>query len=188
MGEAAKKPTTAISGRGLAIVTASRYSGDLRAYLSRRLGNRDDIDDVAQSVYLKLVRIKNDQLIIEKPFGFVRTIANRVLAELGAARARDRAHIVSSQQAEQAIESAVAADDDEDLAEELDKHRQIEMALSKLSPTLAAALIAVGRDGLSYAEAAARLETSEHAVKKNLQRARAQLRRYLFSDKAHDRA
>jgi RNA polymerase sigma factor (sigma-70 family) len=180
MSEAANKPRTAISGRGLAVVAANHYSSDLRAYLSRRLGNPQDVEDVVQSVFLKLVRIKSDDLIVDKPFGFVRTIANRALAELGASRARDRAHIVSSSQIEHLVERAVAADNEEDLGENLDVHQKIETALSQLSPTLAAALILVARDGLSYAEAAERLDVSEHAVKKNLQRARAQLRRLLL--------
>ena len=180
MGEAANKPTTPISGRGLAFVAANHYSSDLRAYLSRRLGNPHDVEDVAQSVFLKLVRINNRDLVVEKPFGFVRTIANRALAELGALRARDRAHFVSASQIEHLVESAVTTDDDESLGDGLDVHQQIETALSQLSPTLASVLILVARDGLSYAEAAERLDISEHAVKKNLQRARAQLRRRLF--------
>ena len=180
MGEADKKPKTPVSGRGLAFVAANHYSSDLRAYLARRLGNPHDVEDVAQSVFLKLVRINNDDLMVEKPFGFVRTVANRALAELGAVRAHDRAHLVSSTRIEHLIESAVSTDNDEDPGEDLDVHQQIETALSQLSPTLAAVLILVARDGLSYAEAAARLDISEHAVKKNLQRARAQLRRRLF--------
>ncbi|MET0497255.1 MAG: RNA polymerase sigma factor [Steroidobacteraceae bacterium] len=180
MGEAANKPKTPVHGRGLAFVAANHYSSDLRAYLSRRLGNPHDVEDVAQSVFLKLVRINNDNLVVEKPFGFVRTIANRALAELSALRARDRAHLVSSSRIEHIVESAVATDSDEDPGEDLDVHQQIETAMAKLSPTLSAALILVARDGLSYAEAAQRLDISEHAVKKNLQRARAQLRRRLF--------
>lgn len=176
MAESAEKPKTMISGRAIAQVAANRYGGMLRRYLSRHLKSRHDVEDVAQSVLLKLVRINDDDLIIEKPGGFIRTLAIRAVFDLGQKRQREWKVIEPNTNG--IVESAVDEHTVEGPGNDLDLAAALEV-LKRKSPTLAAAVALVSQEGCSYAEAAERLGISEDAIKKQLLRARAILRCFL---------
>jgi RNA polymerase sigma factor (sigma-70 family) len=174
-----KQPNAAILGRGLAAVAPCEYASDLRAYLCRRLDNPHDVEDVHQDVLLKLVVMDGDALI-EKPFGLIHRIANCLLSDFGAACSQYRDHIVSFSEAEDAVERVV--DEHTNPSEDVDVDQQIEAALSLLSSKAADILIAVGFEGLTYAEAAEQFGMSVDGIKKSLQRSRALLRREMYNE------
>jgi RNA polymerase sigma factor (sigma-70 family) len=57
---------------------ASRYGERLRSFLSRRLRNEADAPDLAQEVFLRLMRIKHDETI-RSPEAYLFTVASHVL-------------------------------------------------------------------------------------------------------------
>ena len=54
------------------------YGGQLRRFLSARLRNATDIPDLAQEIYLRLLRIK-DHEAIRNPQAYLFTVAMHVL-------------------------------------------------------------------------------------------------------------
>ncbi|MFC4308611.1 RNA polymerase sigma factor [Steroidobacter flavus] len=171
-----------ISSRDLAQAAAKEYSGNLRDYLSRRVSNPQDVEDLAQSTFEKILSINNRMPFIRKPLGFLLTLASWTLAEFRANRAKEREHMVWLYELEQSAEGDDGAsiqqwssEDPEDRQHYAELLKKVETKLADM-PTAYAAIVLLVRDGLSYAEAAERLEMTEAALKKCIQRARAKLR------------
>jgi len=57
---------------------ASRYGERLRSFLSKRLRNQADAPDLAQEVFLRLLRVKHDETI-RSPEAYLFTVASHVL-------------------------------------------------------------------------------------------------------------
>src|SRR5262245_20699010 len=79
----------------IATLAATDHARELRQYLYRRLGGVQEVEDVAQEVYLKLLRV-NDHLRVEKPLAFIYSVAAKVLADHRAEAAHERALLTSS--------------------------------------------------------------------------------------------
>jgi len=152
-----------------------RYRRELHRYLLRRLRKPQDVDDLAQEVYLRLCRI-DDEKAVEKPLAYLYGIASHVLADF-------RIEI----ECEREVIEHCGIDDDEwydcpscilpdDLGERLNLQQQIARALAQLPATHAAVLLAHKRDGLSYDEVAAKLGLSIHTVEKYVTQAKARIR------------
>lgn len=167
---------------GFAVSAAERYAKQLRRYLFRRLGGPQEVDDLAQEVYLKLLRV-NTEIQLREPLAFVYSVAARVLASHRAEAARERANVTSADDAPDEWSDRVSDALSDRLEESFSVQQQIEKALSLISPTHAAVLLMIKRDGLSYEEVAARLELSVHTVHKYLQEGRAQIRKQRFENK-----
>ncbi len=160
---------------GFARTAFERYARQLRHYLRRRSGRAQDVDDLAQEVYLRLLRIDPATRVM-KPLAFVYGVAARVVAD----------HKSRSSQTEEVVVSAdeVLGDwlkhpseaPDARLEEQLAMRQQLERALTALPPLHAAILVLHKRDGLSYEEVARQLGVSLHTVHKYLTESRAQLR------------
>jgi RNA polymerase sigma-19 factor, ECF subfamily len=150
------------------------YARDLRRYLARRLSRHQDVDDLAQEVYARLLRIDDDKQI-EKPLAFLFGVAAHVLAD----------HRLADRKQEHVSFDSELADDagavqhtsvNQELAERLSLQQQLERAIEDLPPMHRAILVACKRDGHSSEEVAARLGVSVHTVNTYLSAARAQLR------------
>lgn len=174
------KPKSATTTSGIAKFLDPKFWYDLRAYISRRTSELQDVEDLTQRVCEAIVRGSAGDEVISKPFGYAAKVADREMAKYAIQRSLERERFVSADE----VDLDVAANNAESggFGDEQSMDQETESALSKLSPKLAAVLVLIVRDRLTYAEAAKRLNVTEHAVKKNFQRARKQLKRHLSSD------
>ena len=182
MSEDDNKPKSAISRGNLLVLTARKNVDAICAYLTRRLGNYDDAQDVCQSAFVELVATSDDKGGVDNPFGYFSTVLNRELAKFGRARAKECGYMVSSSEVE-LDEIAVRGDGGGDPSEELDKLQQFKAARAELAPKRAMVLGLVMQAGLSYEEVAQRMGITPDAVRRTLQRARKQLERRRLADK-----
>jgi RNA polymerase sigma-70 factor (ECF subfamily) len=153
-----------------------RYDRELHRYLSRRLHQPSDVDDVSQEIYLRLLQ-NNRSTLVSKPLRYLYGVAAHVLADFWADRFEDHEHlVVDSDAVESWCEEGENAAEDH-LADNLNLHQQIEQAMAQLAPTHAAVLMAHKGNGLTYEEVAAKLGLSIHTVEKYVTQAKAMIRR-----------
>lgn len=145
------------------------YTRELHRYLLRRLREPQDVDDLAQEVYLRLLRLDENK-DVEKPLAFLYGVAAHVLSDFRST-ARHGEYVPLDTVDECSLAGTIP-----DETERLNLQQQLEYALSQLPPTHAAVLLAHKRDGLSYEEVAARLNLSIHTVEKYITQAKARIR------------
>jgi RNA polymerase sigma-19 factor, ECF subfamily len=153
---------------------ATHYKRELHRYLLRRLGRPQDLDDVAQEVYLRLIRI-DDAEYMRTPLAYLYRVAANVLNDWNEVEHHHEHVVVSSEEIERWAESADAAWP-EDPTEREDLARQLDRALAELPPLQAAILVLFEAQGMSYQEVANELHISVHTVEKYLTKARARIR------------
>jgi len=152
----------------------AQHGGALQAFLYRRVRRHPDAAELAQEVYVRMLRVP-DMTTVRNPEAYLYAIASNL--------AKEHSHRAPR-------ESSVLNIDDptvqEQLAElpvfggELDRERRIERlreVLSQLSPKCHAAVVLQYWHGLSYDEIAGRLGISTHMVKKYLSQALVHCRR-----------
>lgn len=146
------------------------YDKQLHRYLARRLTQRQDAEDLAQEVYLRLLRIDAAKRV-EKPVAYIFGIASHVVADFksGSRYGQERLE-------ERDDEPDERTSSPDDLAERLNLQQQLERAFARLPRTHAMVLIAHKHCGLSYEETAAELGLSIHTVEKYLTQAKAVIR------------
>jgi RNA polymerase sigma-70 factor (ECF subfamily) len=153
----------------------SRYAAELHRFLLRRLRRPEDADDLAQEVFLRLLRRENAELV-RKPQAYLFGIAAHVVREFRMYTEREQERLTfDSQELEHAAEHPPDPAPDE-LAEQLNFECALTRALDLLPPTHRAVLLLVKRDGLSHEEAARLTHLSVHTVEKYIVEARARLR------------
>ena len=139
--------------------------------------SESDLDDVAQEVFLRLLRYNNVELI-EHPQAYLFRMAANVAGEW-TMRSRHRhphdARWLDDLQAESDPEREVARES---------AHRQLRQALAGLPPRQREVLRLHFGEGLARVQIAERLQTSERSVKRDLISAYATLRIVLDSDLA----
>jgi RNA polymerase sigma factor (sigma-70 family) len=151
----------------------NHYGQALQRYLLRRLRATQNVRDLEQEVYLRLLRVQDAELVRD-PQAYMYRIASHVVHEF---RQRTQTELVafdSEVVAEhEAQQPAVSPDR---LADELHAQRQLERVLKKLQPKWRAMFILHMRDGWSHEEVATKLNVSVHTVKKQMFRAFLALR------------
>jgi RNA polymerase sigma-70 factor (ECF subfamily) len=150
-----------------------QFAGELYGYLVRRVKHRHNAQDLAQEVYMRLMRVKNQEEV-QDCRAYMYTIASHVVHEYQF-RARDR-HLIADSPAVEDRDERPEHFERDPLGDWLISAQQLDRALEQLPPTLRAALVLLKRDGMSYKEIAQALNFSEHTVKKYLCRAIAILR------------
>jgi RNA polymerase sigma-19 factor, ECF subfamily len=153
---------------------ATQYKRELHRYLLRRLGRPQDLDDVAQEVYLRLIRI-DDAEYMRTPLAYLYRVAANVLSDWNEVEQHHEHVVANSEELDRWAESAEAAWPG-DPQEREDMARQLERALSELPPLQAAILVMFEAQGMSYQEVAKELQISVHTVEKYLTKARARIR------------
>ena len=156
----------------------TEHYASLLVFFGRRVRARSEAADLAQEVYLRMLRV-GDAEAIRNPEGYLFTVANNLAKE----------HAVL----ERRSASGIGLDDAQDDASlqvlptyerELDgAHRttRLHVVLAQLSPKCRAAVVLQYAQDLSYQEIAVRLNVSPHMVKKYLAQALMHCRRRMGS-------
>jgi RNA polymerase sigma factor (sigma-70 family) len=145
----------------------AKHRDALQAFFYRRLRAKPDAADLAQEVYLRMLRVP-DTDAIRNPEAYLYTVAANLLKENAVADRRQTAAF------DLEANSPKSPEDWPDIDSALDASRRTErlaVVLKQLTPKCRAAVILQYRYELSYQEIAERLEVSTHMVKKYLAQA-----------------
>lgn len=147
---------------------AAQYGKRLRQFLSARLRNVNDVPDVAQEVFLRLLRVER-QDAIRNPEAYLFTVASHVVHQHSLRRATEPVFIdVVDAFAELA---APAGEGPAAKADSSDRIEILKRALEQLPPKVGAALVMQCVGGYTVPEIAKLLGVSRDSVKKYLMRA-----------------
>jgi RNA polymerase sigma-70 factor (ECF subfamily) len=180
----ADKPHTPSKGRhasSFAEVAFRRHHAALQQFLMRRLRHSENAQDLAQEIYLRLLRVQ-DAEVVRYPLAFLYRLALNVVYEFRLRTLRDPVRF-DSQAAEELAENPLEQSAAADTAESLCTEHELRRLLAPLAPTLRAVLILRKRDGMTNEEIAQELGLSVHTVKKYLARAVAQCRAAIESQR-----
>lgn len=146
----------------------AEYGGRLRRFLKLKLSNPSDVPDLAQEVFMRLMRVDNFTEI-RSPEAYLFTIASHVVHQ----HAQKHASIPESLEiTELFAELQLIADDDPPTNVESEQRlRELEAALDQLPPRVAIALIEHRLAGKSVQQIARELGVAKITVKKYLARA-----------------
>lgn len=146
-----------------------------RFLLRRRAGSAADIEDIAQEVFLRLLRYDRSELI-DHPQAYLYKIAANVSAEWAARSSRNLPH-----SAEWLVELVDAIDPETEAG-----HRTAEAELQGAITALPARQREIVRlhfgEGMTYEDIATHLDLTRRVVKRDLARAYATLRAGLDPD------
>ncbi len=147
---------------------AAQYGDRLRRFLFTRARNSADVPDLAQEVFLRLMRVDQHE-IIRSPEAYLFTVARHVahqhtLREANAPDVVDVTEIFPELQMR-------PSDDPVERAEVSEKIRNLKRALDQLPPRLATTLLLHRFDGLSLEEIAAILGVARITAAKYLAQA-----------------
>ena len=159
---------------GLARSVYEQYHNELHRFLMRRSsGGAQAARDLAQEVYLRLLRVEEPELL-RNPQGYMYRVASHVIYEY-LLKGEQEPLTFNSDKVEQLDANPIELPEDE-LDAQLSAHKQLRLMLDQLPPTHRAIFILSKRDGFSYKEVAEKLNLSNHTIKKYLFQALAQLR------------
>jgi RNA polymerase sigma-70 factor (ECF subfamily) len=146
----------------------------LRAFFYHRVRRRSDAAELAQEVYVRMLRI-SDTEAIRNPEAYLYTVASNLAKEHRVLEQRQASSIdiedVAGQEALAELSAVPGQIDTERRAQRL---REV---LRQLPPKCQAAVVMQYWHGMSYEEIATRLGISKHMVKKYLSQGLAHCRR-----------
>lgn len=144
----------------------------LLRFLGRRLSSRAEVDDLAQEVYLRLMRIE-DVGAIRDPRSFTLRVAANVVYEWRMS-ARNR-----FEHTNEPVESTDERLDPYRQVLQAEQRNRISRALDRLSPMQRAIVLLHRRDGMTYAEIARHVGLSVPMVNKHLTKGLALCKEFL---------
>jgi RNA polymerase sigma factor (sigma-70 family) len=148
----------------------------LRKFLiSRGAVPVSDVDDVAQEVFLRLMRYERAELV-EHPQAYLYKMASNVSAEWALSARRRRPHDPEW------LSLLVAGERAEDVAGEVALETEIQRALGTLTPGQQTVMRLQFFEGLSRVAIAERLGITERSVKRMLMKSYGKLREQLDMD------
>lgn len=146
----------------------------LQAFFHRRIRTKSDAPDLAQEVYVRMLRV-NDTDAIRNPELYLYTVASNLVKEHAVLDRRQASGIdIDEPTVQQQLGQLPAFDGQLDATQRVTRLRVV---LAQLPPKCRAAVILQYRHGLSYQEIADRLGVSSHMVKKYLAQALGHCRR-----------
>lgn len=155
---------------------AAAKEGQLRRFLLARVRNPEDVQDLIQEVFLRLLRVP-DHEVIRSPEAYLFTVALHAVQQhtLRLSAAKQTAEVAGSLPLVRAVS---AADPSMEVSAE-QSLQELESALRQLAPKAQAVFLLHRRDGLTLDETADRLGISRSMVKKHLARAMLHFRQRL---------
>lgn len=149
----------------------------LQGFLRRRVAHVWDVQDLAQEVYLRMLRIDETKAeAIADPRAYLFTVASNLVKEHAMLRKRQASGIDITQVLPE-LEAPQGSAEDE--AEREFRRRRVAGMLEQLPPRCRAVLLMQHRDGMSYEEIAEKFGVSTHMVKKYVVKALTLCRRDL---------
>lgn len=162
---------------------ASRYGQRLRRFFSLHLRNGADAPDLAQEVFLRLLRVEHHESI-RSPEAYLFTVASHVLHQHTLRQATTPASIdISEVFAELQLTSG---DDPLARADAQQRLAEVERVLAQLHPKVSTTLLLHRFAGLSIEEIGQQLGVSRPTAKKYLARALTQCRDILEKADSRD--
>ena len=156
----------------------AEHRAALEAFFHRRIKTKSDAPDLAQEVYVRMLRV-SDADAIRNPELYLYTVANNLVKEHAILDRRRSSGIdVDDTTVQQQLAELPAFDADIDATQRMARLREV---LAQLRPTHRAAVMLHYRDGLSCSEIARRLGVSSHMVKKYLAQSLLLCRRRMTS-------
>jgi len=142
--------------------------GALQAFFYRRLRNKSDAADLVQEVYLRMLRVRDPDAILN-PEAYLFTVAGNLLRE-NSSEDRRQAQVTTVEDVDDAqlLADVLGFDTALDASQRV---ARLGVVLEELSAKSCAAVILHYRHGLSYREISDRLEVSPRMVKKYLTQA-----------------
>lgn len=157
----------------------AKHGGRLCRFLAARLRNAADIGDLAQEVYLRLLRVEHHDHI-RNPEAYLLTIAGHVLQQHALASA---ASVETVDVMDAVIDAGIAEESDPAASLHLERRlAALDRALSRLPPKARAVFVLQRRDGCTIDEIAGRLGISRSMVKKYLAKSILHCSRQLRSE------
>jgi RNA polymerase sigma factor (sigma-70 family) len=156
------------NNRGFVADVAVRYGRRLRRFLSVRLRNAADVPDLAQEVFLRLLRVEGYENI-RSPEAYLFTIASHVIQQHAVRRASEPVSVEIGE-----VFSELKTASSEDPADQLVQTQRLaalERILASLPARVAASLVLHRVAGFSVQEVADQLGVSRETAKKYLSRA-----------------
>ena len=146
----------------------------LQSFFGRRIRGKADAADLVQEVYLRMLRI-SDQEAIRKPVAYLYTVANNLVKE-HAVIERRRASSIDIDEApdHEQLETLPTFDGDLDAAQ---RAARLRVVLAQLRPKCRAAVVLRFTHGLSYRAIAAHLGMSPQMARKYVAQALGHCRR-----------
>jgi RNA polymerase sigma-19 factor, ECF subfamily len=154
---------------------ADEWHADLIKFLERRTATPADAQDLAQEVYLRLLRVERTDLV-RQPRSYLLRIAANVLDDWRLKAQQARPHGAA------ALETLESPDDPEYTAIADRRAQRLTAELTHLPAAARAALVLQIRDGLSYEEIATKMNVTPRMIKRYLLAAYAGLRARVPSD------
>ena len=166
---AAADPKPSLVGRLFA-----EQRGALLRFFRQRIRSKADAQDLAQEVYLRMLRVR-DEGAIRDPVLYLYTVANNLVKEHAVLDRRQASGIeIEKIAAHEQLEMLPEFDGELDLEQRVARLRVV---LKQLRPKWQAAVELYFTHGLSYREIAARLGVSPQMVKKYVAQALLHCRR-----------
>jgi RNA polymerase sigma-70 factor (ECF subfamily) len=159
----------------LAQLAFDRFRGGLQRYLMRRLDNAENARDLAQEVYLRLLRVDATELV-RQPQSYMYRIASHVVYEFKLREERERECLTINSEVLAELAEQMTDLPGAELWQQVNTERDLEALLARLPPVEQAIVLLRKRDGLAYEQVAGQLNLSVHTVKKYLFRALLRLR------------
>ena len=144
----------------------------LLAYLTHRLNMEAEAEDLAQEVFLRLLRL-DDPTVVNHPRAFLFRIASNVVNDW-----RDRHYRVEVRNPDRFDELGSESDPYADTVAG-ERARALDRALDRLPPSQRAAIVLKTKHGMSHKSIARHIGASERMVKRYLIKGYAGLRQYL---------
>lgn len=153
----------------------------LQGFLRRRVAPAWDVQDLAQEVYVRMLRVDERQAeAIRDPRAYLFTVASNLVKEHAMLQKRR----ASSVDVEQVLLQLVAPQGSaEDSAEREFRRQRLQQMLDRLPVRCRAVLVMQHRDGMNYQEIAERFGVSTHMVKKYVVKALTLCRKDLVERK-----
>ena len=152
----------------------AEHGGALQAFFRRRIRSKTEAADLAQEVYLRMLRV-SDQEAIRNPVPYLYTVANNLVKEHAVLERRRASGVdIDEVTSHEQLEMVPTFEGDLDAAQRTARLRNV---LKQLRPKCQAAVLLRFTHGLSYREVAVRLGVSPQMARKYVIQALSHCRR-----------